>query len=182
LFDIDAMPRGDHQSAHNPLSNTYRTSDGRYIALVMLESDRFWAPLVELAGRQDLATDERFVDSAARRANSSACIAELDAMFETRSSHEWREVLARQAGVWSIVQSPNETRCDPQVVANAYATSMQIDDRRAVTVARPPVQFNGDHPPTRPAPELGADTDDLLLALGYDWDQLVQMKVEGAIT
>jgi crotonobetainyl-CoA:carnitine CoA-transferase CaiB-like acyl-CoA transferase len=59
---------------------------------------------------------------------------------------------------------------------------MHIDDRRTVTVARPPVQFNGDQPSTRPAPELGADTDDVLLALGYDWDELVQLKVDGAIT
>ena len=182
LFDIDAMPRGDHESAHNPLSNTYRTADDRYVALVMLESDKFWAPLVELVERPELATDERFVDSAARRANSAACIAELDAIFQTRSSSQWRELLARQAGVWAVVQSPSETRRDPQVVANAYATPMEIDDERTVTVARPPVQFNGDHPQTTPAPDLGADTDEVLLALGYDWDELVQMKVAGAIT
>ncbi|HET7742343.1 MAG TPA: CoA transferase, partial [Mycobacterium sp.] len=108
LFDIDAMPRGDHQTAHNPLSNTYRTSDGRFIALVMLESDRFWAPLVELVGRPDLVTDERFVDSVARRDHSGECIAELDAIFATRTAAQWRDVLGRQRGVWAVVQTPDE--------------------------------------------------------------------------
>jgi crotonobetainyl-CoA:carnitine CoA-transferase CaiB-like acyl-CoA transferase len=182
LFDIEAMPRGDHQSAHNPLSNTYRTSDGRFVALVMLESDRFWAPLVELVGRPDLVTDERFVDSAARRDHSGECIAELDAIFAARTAAEWRQVLGRQRGVWAVVQSPNETRRDSQVVANDYVTRMEIDGRRSVTVARPPVQFNGEQASARPAPELGADTDQVLLDLGYDWDELVQMKVDGAIT
>lgn len=182
LFDIDAMPRGDHQSAHNPLSNTYQTSDGRFVALVMLESDRFWAPLVELVGRPDLATDERFADAAARRENSAACIAELDAIFAARSAEEWRQVLSRQRGVWAVVQSPRETRSDAQVVANGYVTPMQLDDDTEVTVARPPVQFNGDRPVARPAPELGADTDQVLLDLGYDWEQLVALKVDGAIT
>jgi crotonobetainyl-CoA:carnitine CoA-transferase CaiB-like acyl-CoA transferase len=182
LFDIDAMPRGDHQSAHNPLSNTYRTSDGRFVALVMLESDRFWAPLVELVGRPDLVTDERFVDSAARRDHSGECIAELDAIFAARTAEEWRQVLGRQRGVWAVVQSPDETRRDSQVVANDYVTRMEIDDRRSVTVARPPVQFNGGQASARPAPDLGADTDQVLLDLGYDWDELVQMKVDGAIT
>jgi len=182
LFDIDSMPRGDHHSAHNPITNTYRTRDGRFVALVMLESDRFWAPLVELIGRPDLATDARFVDAAARTANSKACIAELDAIFAARSADEWREVLSQQRGVWAIVQSPRETRCDPQVLANNYVGSMDLDGDAELTVAMPPVQFNGDSPKPRPAPELGADTDRVLLDLGYDWDQLVGMKVEGAIT
>jgi crotonobetainyl-CoA:carnitine CoA-transferase CaiB-like acyl-CoA transferase len=182
LFDIDAMPRGDHHAAHNPLSNTYRTADGRFVALVMLESDRFWSPLVELVGRPDLVTDERFVDSAARRDHSGECIAELDAIFAARTAEEWRGVLGRQRGVWAVVQSPDETRRDSQVMANDYVTPMEIDDRRSVTVARPPVQFNGGQATARPAPELGADTDQVLLDLGYDWDELVQMKLDGAIT
>lgn len=182
MFDIDAMPRSDHQSAHNPITNIYRTSDGRFVALVMLESDRFWAPLVELIGRPDLTTDARFVDAAARSANSKACIAELDAIFSSRTADEWAEVLGRQRGVWAIVQSPRETRCDAQVLANGYVGSMDVNDDAALTVAMPPVQFNGVQPIPRPAPELGADTDRVLLELGYDWDQLVELKVEGAIT
>ena len=182
LFDIDAIPAGDHYAAHNPLSNTYRTADGRFIALVMLESDRFWAPLVELMGRPDLATDERYADADARRHNSKACIAELDAIFATRTAAEWRELLSRQRGVWAIVQSPNETRQDSQVLANEYVTQMEIGAGDALTVARPPVQFNRAQPDARPAPELGADTDRVLLDLGYEWDELVQLKVDGAIT
>ncbi|MEB3070660.1 CaiB/BaiF CoA transferase family protein [[Mycobacterium] vasticus] len=182
LFDFDAMPRGDHQSAHNPLSNTYRTRDGRFVALVMLESDRFWAPLMELIGRVDLAVDERFADSAARSANSAACIAELDAVFAARRADEWCEILGRQRGVWALVQSPRETGCDPQVLANSYVRSMELNADSELTVAMPPVQFNEDQPRPRPAPELGADTDRVLLDLGYDWDQLVELKVAGAIT
>jgi crotonobetainyl-CoA:carnitine CoA-transferase CaiB-like acyl-CoA transferase len=182
LFEIDAMPRGDHHSAHNPISNTYRTRDGRFVALVMLESDRFWALLVELLGRPELATDARFADAAARSANSKACIAELDAIFAARTADEWRGVLSQQRGVWAIVQSPRETRCDPQVLANGYVGSLDLDNGAALAVAMPPVQFNDHRPSPRPAPALGADTDRVLLELGYDWDRLVELKVEGAIT
>ena len=182
LFDIDAMPRGDHQSARNPVSNTYRTADGRFIALVMLESDRFWGPLVELVGRPELATDPRFVDAGARTANSQACIAELDAIFLSRNAAHWCEVLGRQRGVWALVQSPRETAADPQVVANHYVGSLELGDDGSLSVAMPPVQFNDHRPEPRPAPELGADTDQVLLDLGYDWDQLVELKVDGAIS
>lgn len=182
LFDIDAMPRGDHHSARNPVSNTYRTADGRFIALVMLESDRFWGPLVELVGRPELATDPRFVDAGARTANSQACIAELDAIFLSRNAAHWCEVLGRQRGVWALVQSPREAAADPQVVANRYVASLDLGDDGSLSVAMPPVQFNDHRPEPRPAPELGADTDQVLLDLGYDWDQLVELKVDGAIS
>jgi crotonobetainyl-CoA:carnitine CoA-transferase CaiB-like acyl-CoA transferase len=182
LFDIAAMPRVGHNEAHNPLSNTYRTSDGRFVALVMLESDRFWGPLVELIGRPDLRTDQRFADARSRSQHSVACIAELDAIFAARSAAQWRDLLGRQRGVWAIVQSPDETRRDPQVVANDYVTHMPIDEHSAVTVARSPVQFDSGQASARPAPQLGADTDRVLLDLGYDWDEVVQLKVDGAIT
>ncbi|MCB0936632.1 MAG: CoA transferase [Mycobacterium sp.] len=182
LLGIDAMPRGDHRSARNPISNTYRTSDGRFIALVMLESDRFWTPLVELMDRPELATDPRFVDSAARNANSTACIAELDEIFLGRTAAQWQEILGRQRGVWALVQSPQETAADPQVAANHYVGALDLGADGPLAVAMPPVQFNDHRPEPRPAPELGADTDEVLLGLGYGWDELVELKVAGAIS
>jgi crotonobetainyl-CoA:carnitine CoA-transferase CaiB-like acyl-CoA transferase len=180
-YDVDAMPRGDHQSAPNPISNTYRAKDGRFIALVMLESDRFWAPLVELAGRADLVSDPRFSDAAARAEHSRACIAELDAMFAERTAVEWADLLRGQRGVWALVQTPREVGSDPQVLANRYVAPMDLGENGTVSVAMAPVQFDGDAPNPTAAPELGADTDRILSDLGYDWDTLVQMKIEGAI-
>jgi crotonobetainyl-CoA:carnitine CoA-transferase CaiB-like acyl-CoA transferase len=182
LYDIDAMPRGDHYTAHNPISNTYRTKDDRFIALVMLESDRFWRPLVELVGRPELACDPRFCDADARGRNCAECIAELDEIFARRTAQEWRELLSKQRGVWAVVQSPKETAVDPQVTGNGYVAPLDLGGDGSFAVSMPPVQFNGERPSPRPAPELGADTDQVLLDLGYDWDELLQMKVDGAIT
>ena len=44
----------------NPLVGSYRTSDGRHISLVFLESDRYWGPFCEIVGRPELRTDARF--------------------------------------------------------------------------------------------------------------------------
>jgi crotonobetainyl-CoA:carnitine CoA-transferase CaiB-like acyl-CoA transferase len=181
IFDIEAVAAGTHESASNPIVNSYRTSDGRFIALVMLESDRFWSALVELMGRPELATDPRFCDAAARNGNRAACIAELDAIFTSRPAEEWCTLLGQQRGVWALVQSPREVAHDPQVLANGYVDSLDLGDRGAMKVAMPPVQFNGAHPVPRPAPELGADTDRLLLEAGFDWDDLIELKTADAI-
>ena len=78
----------------NPVVGSYRTADGRHIQLVFLESDRYWPDFCRTIGRDDLIDDPRFVDLAARRENSRACVAELDAVFATRTFEEWKELLA----------------------------------------------------------------------------------------
>ncbi|PWQ83640.1 CoA transferase, partial [Enterococcus faecium] len=73
------LPRMDRSDAPNPIVNTYRTSDDRWLNLVCLQADRFWAELCELIGRPELAEDARFADSLSRYVNRETCIAELDA-------------------------------------------------------------------------------------------------------
>ena len=91
-------------------------------------------------------------------------------------------LLAQQRGVWALVQTPRELASDPQVIANDYIGSVDREERPRLSVAMVPIQFGGTTPRPKAAPELGADTDRVLLELGYDWDELVQMKVDGAIT
>ena len=65
----------DRSQPPNPLVNTYRTSDGRWLYLVLLQSSRFWVELCTLLGRPELVDDERFVDDAARYTNRSTLVA-----------------------------------------------------------------------------------------------------------
>ena len=51
LFGVDRLPRRDRTETPNPIVGTYRTADGRFISLVMLESDRYFGDLVTLLGR-----------------------------------------------------------------------------------------------------------------------------------
>ena len=46
----------------NPLTFNYKTSDDRWVALCMLQPDLYFDGLVKAVGREDMATDERFVD------------------------------------------------------------------------------------------------------------------------
>ena len=74
LFDIDGIPGAPPGLAINPLVNRYKTRDNRWIQLVFLQPDRFWAGFCERIGLPELATDERFVPSSNLIANAAeAC-------------------------------------------------------------------------------------------------------------
>ena len=68
------------------------------------------------------------------------------------------------------VQSVSELLDDPQVEANGYVGDVVIDGEPAYRLPAVPVQFDGQAPPLRRAPEHGEDTESLLIELGYGWD------------
>src|SRR5438270_712044 len=55
-FQLEEMP--------NPVASVYQTRDGRFIAFVLLQADRFWAEFCARLGRDDLIADERFASAA----------------------------------------------------------------------------------------------------------------------
>jgi crotonobetainyl-CoA:carnitine CoA-transferase CaiB-like acyl-CoA transferase len=181
LFGIDRLPRGDRKKMPNPLVNTYRTADGRYLSLVMLESDRFWGDLVNLLGRPELADDPRFVDSAARAKNNVACTTALDEAFAQRTFAEWKQILMDAKGVWAPVQTPSEVLEDPQALANGYVREIEAKSGTRFRIVPSPLQFDETPPELTRAPEHGEHTDEVLGELGLDMDTIMELKIKGVV-
>jgi crotonobetainyl-CoA:carnitine CoA-transferase CaiB-like acyl-CoA transferase len=178
---IERFPRPTGDLPNNPLVYTYQTSDGRFLSLCMLQQQRYWAPLCEVAGRPDLGNDPRFIDTAARKANLAACVTELKALFRSKTLAQWREILSRQDGQWDVVQHVGELADDRQVQANRYMQTVQHEDGRQLQMVSVPMQFDAAPLPSRPAPQLGADSDAILEGLGYDTEQILALKVAGVV-
>jgi crotonobetainyl-CoA:carnitine CoA-transferase CaiB-like acyl-CoA transferase len=171
----------DRRATWNPLSNTYRTRDGRFIVLVMLDADRYWADFCEVIGRPELTDDPRFVDMDARKANSGECVDILDAYFATRDYADWCETLKRAKGVWSPFQTPLELHEDPQVAANGYLAEVEMINGKSMRLVTSPAQFDGEPAQPTRAPEHGEHTEAVLLDLGVPWEEIEGLKQAGAI-
>ena len=65
--------------------------------------------------------------------------------------------------------------------ANGYVAEVDYGDRRHRLVVGP-AQFDGGPPELKPAPGAGEHTDEILLELGRTWDEILQLKVDGAVT
>jgi crotonobetainyl-CoA:carnitine CoA-transferase CaiB-like acyl-CoA transferase len=183
LFEgLPPPPRFGREQAPNPVANRYRTKDDRVVHLVMLQAGRYWPELVAAIGRPELATDPRFADPASLFANRVEAIRILDETFATRTLDEWRTALRDIEGVWAPAQRCIELYDDPQAIANGYIASVDPGDGRPeFPVVANPVQFDEEPSTVLRAPGAGEHTDEILAALGYDWERIVSLKVDGAV-
>jgi crotonobetainyl-CoA:carnitine CoA-transferase CaiB-like acyl-CoA transferase len=182
IYGIAKIPTGgERKNSPNPIVNSYKTKDDRWIMFVMLEAQKFWADFCEHIGRPDLIDDERFASDEARQQNKGECVELLDEVFASATLDEWIPRLETLAGVHAVMQSPAELHDDPQVVANGYISYLDTDDGELPVVASP-VTFDEAQPALQRAPELGQSTEEILLDLGLEWDRIAELKESGAIT
>ncbi|SHN46598.1 CaiB/BaiF CoA transferase family protein [Cryptosporangium aurantiacum] len=172
------VPRNARGKTPNPLVANYQTRDGRYLQLMMLQSDRYWPEFCRTVGRPEWV--EQYPDATARYLQRREVIALLDELFAARDLAEWRTILGPMEGAWAPVQTPYEVAEDPQATANAYAQTVRKGDLEFPLITNP-VQFDGEAPELRPAPEAGQHTEEILLELGYNWDDIAELSEKGAI-
>jgi len=178
----EEMPRFSPEEAPNPLGTSYRTKDDRFIVLAMFRSEKYWSDLCMVLGQPALLADERFASFKARALNNVACYRELAKVFATHDLAHWVEVLSRQEGPWDVARRVGEVAMDSQAAANGYVEHVECVPGRRLPMVQVPVQFNNQRTALRPAPELGADTEQALLDMGYDWPALAGLKDRGVIS
>ena len=181
FFDIDGIPGAPPGLAINPLVNRYKTKDGRWIQLVFLQPDKFWAGFCERMGLRALATDERFVPSRNLIANTAEATAIIADAFASHDLAHWQKVLEDEPGVWAALATPRETLHDPQVEPNGYVVTNADDHGDEYRIVAAPVQFDETPPDPARAPEHGQHTEEILLELDVDWDDIARAKELGAI-
>ena len=181
LFGLSRIPMGDRRQSFNPVVGAYKTKDDRYIAIMLLQSDKFWPELCARIGKPEMVTDERFKDSAARAAYAGECVDLLDEAFGSFTLDELRAALDGFDGVWTPFQTLDELYSDPQVVANGYLPSMTAANDQEVQLVASPAQFDETPVSVTRAPEFSEHTELTLVDLGYDWDTIAKLKDAGAI-
>ncbi len=177
-------PAAPRTRPSNPLMNSYRASDGKWLWMIGAEPDRHWEPTLRALDALDLMNDERFATARDRRRNSEALVAIFDEFMARRTRVEWAERFTQHGVWWAPVNSPEDLLTDTQVQAvKAFIPipSMSGDGSTMKGVGSP-VDFSGEPLVEHKAPpQLGEGTDFLLASLGLDGDTLASLRADGTI-
>lgn len=177
------LPRyGADGRGAGPLMTWYECADGKRLVFTMMNPEQYWPEVCRVLGLEDLLTDERF-DTPEKRAAAGDELADLLAeRIRSKPRSDWAGPFNQADIVWAPVQSPSEFVEDVQVTANGYLVEVDHPRLGPTRLMSSPAQFDGK--PIRgrnAAPELGADTDAVLGALGWDEARLAAARERGVI-
>jgi crotonobetainyl-CoA:carnitine CoA-transferase CaiB-like acyl-CoA transferase len=167
------------KSLSNPLVGPYKTSDGRYLILNMLDDTRHWAPVARALGFPELIDDPRFVDTAARAANCDELFDRITKVIGSHTLADVRAMLEKEDTIFSALQSPLEAIDDPQVVENGYLAPHPTHPTARLACA--PMQFDNEQITVRRgAPAIGEHTDEVLAEFGFRAEEIAALRDAGA--
>jgi crotonobetainyl-CoA:carnitine CoA-transferase CaiB-like acyl-CoA transferase len=166
----------------NPLAGDFRTSDDRWLNLTMMQPGRYWADFCAHIDRPDLVTDERFDTTEKLMANARQAAAIVEEEIAKHPLAYWTDRFATLEGQWSPFQDTVEVGRDPQVRANGYIRPVVDRDGVERELVASPVQFDETPPDLVRAPAFAEHTDEILLELGFDYDRIIELKLDGSVT
>ncbi len=175
-----ALPDSDPVPTYSVWYAPYDTSDGQ-VSAVWVSYAQFQNAARAL-GRPDLAEDARFATRESRLQHSLIMRAEFGAALKGFTTEEALDALRRVDVPSAPVLSLDEVLEDPQV----KHTGIIVEDihptaGRTVTT-RPPAHFSKTPTAiTRPAPDRGQHSSEILAQLGYDPSVIEELRDGGVI-
>jgi crotonobetainyl-CoA:carnitine CoA-transferase CaiB-like acyl-CoA transferase len=181
MFVTGSMPGllGTHSPTFAPYGG-FRTKDG-WIVLAGAGSEDLWRRCCAVLGDDELTSDPRFADNAARVRHRDELTAALEATLRTRPTSEWLARLGEAGVPAAEVRDLEQVFESEQVRALGAVQELQHPTAGPYLAVAPPVRTDGAMASfPRPAPILGADTRDVLVDAGLstaDVDALVAKGV-----
>jgi crotonobetainyl-CoA:carnitine CoA-transferase CaiB-like acyl-CoA transferase len=179
ILGADPAPHSPGRSLASVLVGSYRTADGRWLSLNMLDPDRHWAPTCRALGLEDLLERSDLATAADRAAHNDELFPLFTTTIASMPLAGLKARLAAEDTIWSTMASPVEVLADPQVNENGYMPAYPGRDGARLTSG--PVQFDGRGLEVRRgAPAVGEHTDEVLREIGYDEREIDELRATGA--
>ncbi|MGE3075085.1 MAG: CaiB/BaiF CoA transferase family protein [Dehalococcoidia bacterium] len=158
----------------------YECADGKHIAIAA-QDQKYWEKLCDALDEPGLKDDPRFARPRGRAENKDALVEELDRIFRKRPMAEWLEPLAREGVPHAPVLDYAGMSEHPQYWANQYLVEIDTPHLGHMRVPGAPIRMSETPPRVESAgPILGFDTEEVLLSVGYTWDEIAALKACGA--
>ena len=168
------MPR-----ALNVPAGSYQTADGWM--MVTLVNEPQYKRLCAAIGRDDLASDPRFADFARRADAVDALVPQLREVFLTQPTDAWLARLHAADLIAERILNPGEWLRNVHVDSTRAAVCQQTPGVGPVYSPRTPGIASFSEDDLRPAPDIGQDSYEVLLEVGFERGAIDDLVRAGAV-
>jgi formyl-CoA transferase len=164
----------------NALANLYRTSDDRWLQLLMVRDDRLWSTFCDVIDRPGLATDPRYTDREERRRRALELHAELAPIFASKTYAEWEALLSKTGIPFGVIGRVADVVDDEQARhAGIFAETTNPEVPRTVNN---PIRLGFATPRVSGKPSaVGENSEEILRELAYSDAEIEALKKAGAL-
>jgi crotonobetainyl-CoA:carnitine CoA-transferase CaiB-like acyl-CoA transferase len=158
----------------------YACADGKHIAIAAMDQ-HFWERMCDAIGEGWMRTDPRFAGPFGRAENKNALVIELDRIFRAKPLDHWLAALEFSDVPHAPVLDYAGMASHPQYWANDYLVEIETPHLGVMRVPGAPIHMSATPPRVdRAGPILGQHTEEILLAAGYNWDDVAAFNACGA--
>ncbi len=156
----------------------YKTKDG-YIA-VLPYWDNHWATFCKLIDREDMISDERFINMKSRLKNIDITYSETGKALAKRTTDEWLEALSDTNVPHMHVSELDDLMQNQHLIESEFWEMHQHPTEGTLRMPKLPIYFSESPASIRlMPPKLGAHNDELLSEIGYSEDEINALKEKG---
>ena len=180
LMDIEFPQRNEPVPRH-PFYDFYDTKDKREFALGMINSRVEWPKLIEVLERPDWS-DRELYDFNDPFANADILREELSKEFIKRNLNEIDDILRDSGVTYGILGRTTDHGEDEQFIQTETIVPLAHDSFEKLMTINSPFQMK-EHEKVefQRAPNIGENTFEVLLKLGYSDEEIKSMKENGSV-
>lgn len=182
-------PQGDpsfvyptsRKEVKEPMSNCFKTKDGKWFQMTVFDFDRFFPALMKICGREDVLGTKGFSSFREISDNHLEVTKILDEGFAKYNAEELYPILEENSFAFSTINLPDFPLTDAQAWDNNYLFHHKFRDGYDMVFPASPIKFADDEVPVHDnAPLLGEHTVQIMKEYGYS-DSKIREMIDGKI-
>ncbi|WP_296145447.1 MULTISPECIES: CoA transferase [unclassified Pseudonocardia] len=174
--------RNGNRSSNNAPRNTYRTKDGRWVA-VSTSAQKVAERVMELVGHPEVVAEPWFATGAQRAEHADLLDAHVGDWIAARTRDEVSEAFAAAGAAVAPIYDASDIVSDPHVRATEMITTVEDPDLGPIAMHNVMWRMSGTPGSIRfTGRPPGADTDEVLVGeLGMDPDAVAELRERGVV-